>query len=108
MNSWLVTTMVARATLIPQVERQAQEYRSKTLPQTALGGAFTLDVAADKAQRDRLWDDLARGTAVTMSGPVFGLLIGWLVFSTVPTAASVLGTALVTTSLILLAISKPR
>lgn len=24
---------------------------------------FTLDVAADKAQRDRLWDDLARGTA---------------------------------------------
>lgn len=35
----VVVAMVARATLIPQVERQAQEYRSKTLPQTALGGA---------------------------------------------------------------------
>ena len=34
----VVTTMTARATLVPLVERRAQEYRSKTLPQTALGG----------------------------------------------------------------------
>lgn len=34
----VVTAMIGRATLIPMVERQAQEYRSKTLPQTALGG----------------------------------------------------------------------
>ena len=34
----VVLTMISRATLIPLVERQAQEYRSKTLPQTALGG----------------------------------------------------------------------
>lgn len=35
----VVVAMGARATLVPMVERQAQEYRSKTLPQTALGGA---------------------------------------------------------------------
>ena len=34
----VVSAMTARATVIPLVERQAQEYRSKTLPQTALGG----------------------------------------------------------------------
>ena len=34
----IVMAMTARATVIPLVERQAQEYRSKTLPQTALGG----------------------------------------------------------------------
>ena len=35
----VVAAMIGRTTLIPLVERQAQEYRSKTLPQTALGGA---------------------------------------------------------------------
>lgn len=35
----IVLAMAARATVVPMVERQAQEYRSKTLPQTAIGGA---------------------------------------------------------------------
>lgn len=45
----------------------------------------------------------ARATAVTMSGPVFGLLFGLLMFGTVPTAASLLGTAIVIAAIVLLA-----
>jgi drug/metabolite transporter (DMT)-like permease len=37
----------------------------------------------------------ARATAVAMSGPVFGLLFGFLFFGTAPTVASIAGTALV-------------
>jgi len=45
----------------------------------------------------------ARATAVTMTGPVFGLLFGWLMFGTAPTAASLAGTAIVIGAVILLA-----
>ncbi len=41
----------------------------------------------------------ARATAVTLTGPVFGLLFGYLLFATVPTVASILGTAVVLTSI---------
>ena len=45
----------------------------------------------------------ARATAVTMTGPVFGLLFGFLVFGTVPTWPSLLGTAIVIAAVTLLA-----
>ncbi len=45
----------------------------------------------------------ARATAVTMTGPVFGVLFGWLLFKTPPTPASVTGTIVVITAVILLA-----
>jgi drug/metabolite transporter (DMT)-like permease len=45
----------------------------------------------------------ARATAVTMTGPVFGLLFGWLLFGTAPTAASIAGTVVVIAAVILLA-----
>ncbi len=45
----------------------------------------------------------ARATAVTMTGPVFGLLFGWLLLGTPPTPASVAGTIVVITAVILLA-----
>ena len=45
----------------------------------------------------------ARATAVTMTGPVFGLLLGWLLFGAVPTPASLAGTAVVIAAVILLA-----
>jgi drug/metabolite transporter (DMT)-like permease len=45
----------------------------------------------------------ARATAVTMTGPVFGLLFGWLMFGTSPGAASIAGTAMVIAAVILLA-----
>ena len=45
----------------------------------------------------------ARATAVTMTGPVFGVLFGWLLFATPPGPASVVGTVVVITAVILLA-----
>lgn len=45
----------------------------------------------------------ARATAVTMTGPVFGVLYGWWFFATVPVAASVVGTLVVIVSVVLLA-----
>jgi drug/metabolite transporter (DMT)-like permease len=45
----------------------------------------------------------ARATAVTMTGPVFGLLFGWLLFGTPPGFASVAGTGIVIAAVILLA-----
>jgi drug/metabolite transporter (DMT)-like permease len=41
----------------------------------------------------------ARATAVTLTGPVFGLLFGYVFFRTVPTASSLLGTAIVLTAI---------
>jgi len=45
----------------------------------------------------------ARATAVTMTGPAFGALYGWLLFGTVPTAASAAGAAVVIAAVVLLA-----
>lgn len=44
----------------------------------------------------------ARATAVTMTGPVFGLAFGWLLFGTPPSLTSVAGTGLVVLAVILL------
>jgi drug/metabolite transporter (DMT)-like permease len=45
----------------------------------------------------------ARATAVTMTGPVFGALYGFVLFGTVPAAASLAGTMVVIVSVVLLA-----
>ena len=45
----------------------------------------------------------ARATAVTMTGPVFGLLFGWLLFGMPPAPASIAGTVMVIAAVILLA-----
>ena len=45
----------------------------------------------------------ARATAVTMTGPVFGLLFGWLMFGTQPAPVSVAGTIIVIAAVVLLA-----
>ncbi|HEX5043013.1 MAG TPA: DMT family transporter [Candidatus Polarisedimenticolaceae bacterium] len=45
----------------------------------------------------------ARATAVTLTGPVFGMLFGYALFGTVPTATSLLGTAVVLGALAALA-----
>ena len=44
----------------------------------------------------------ARATAVTMTGPVFGLLFGWLLFGTRPGLASIAGTTIVIGAVVLL------
>jgi drug/metabolite transporter (DMT)-like permease len=65
-----------------------------------LAGQVTLTFGLQRA-------GASRATAVTMAGPVFGLLLGWLLFGTVPGAASLAGTALVVPALLLLALGGP-
>jgi drug/metabolite transporter (DMT)-like permease len=67
---------------------------------TALVGQVTLTQGLVRA-------GAARATAVTMTGPVFGLLFGWLLFGTVPSAASIAGTAVVILSVVRLASERP-
>jgi drug/metabolite transporter (DMT)-like permease len=62
----------------------------------ALCGQWTLTWGLSRA-------GAARATAVTMTGPVFGLLFGWLMFGTPPGAASIAGTAIVIAAVVLLA-----
>ena len=59
---------------------------------SALVGQVTLTFGLSRA-------GAARATAVTLTGPVFGMLFGYALFSTVPTATSLLGTAIVLASL---------
>lgn len=63
---------------------------------TALLGQYTLTQGLARA-------GAARATAVTMTGPVFGLLFGWMLFGTRPAPASIVGTAVVIGAVILLA-----
>jgi drug/metabolite transporter (DMT)-like permease len=63
---------------------------------TALCGQWTLTWGLARA-------GAARATAVTMTGPVFGLLFGWLMFGTPPGFASLAGTGIVIAAVILLA-----
>jgi drug/metabolite transporter (DMT)-like permease len=50
----------------------------------------------------------ARATAVSMSGPVFGLLLDFALFRKAPSDASLAGTALVVGALTLLAVNRPK
>jgi drug/metabolite transporter (DMT)-like permease len=63
---------------------------------TALLGQVTLTQGLARA-------GAARATAVTMTGPVFGLLFGWLLFGTTPAAASLVGTIVVIAAVVFLA-----
>ena len=62
---------------------------------SALVGQVTLTFGLSQA-------GAARATAVTLTGPVFGMLFGYAMFGTVPTASSLVGTAIVLTALALL------
>jgi len=63
---------------------------------TALAGQYTLTMGLARA-------GAARATAVTMTGPVFGMLFGWLIFGTQPSPTSLAGTAIVIAAVVLLA-----
>jgi drug/metabolite transporter (DMT)-like permease len=63
---------------------------------SALAGQAALTLGLSRA-------GAARATAVTMTGPVFGLLFGWLVFGTAPSAESLAGTVVVIAAVVLLA-----
>jgi drug/metabolite transporter (DMT)-like permease len=63
---------------------------------TALAGQVTLTEGLARA-------GAARATAVTMTGPVFGLLFGWVMFGTTPSPASLAGTLIVIAAVVFLA-----
>ena len=63
---------------------------------SALVGQLTLTLGLARVRA-------ARATAVTMTGPVFGVLYGWWLFGTVPVAASAAGTVVVIAAVVLLA-----
>jgi drug/metabolite transporter (DMT)-like permease len=63
---------------------------------SALCGQWTLTWGLARA-------GAARATAVTMTGPVFGLAFGWMMFGTRPGVESLVGTAVVMAAVILLA-----
>jgi hypothetical protein len=71
------------------------------------------DSVATRAQLDAAETGLARAnaakaTAVTLTGPVFGLAFGYLLVGSVPAAASLAGTVVVLTTLALLSRSGRR
>jgi drug/metabolite transporter (DMT)-like permease len=66
-----------------------------------LVGQFTLTQGLVRA-------GAARATAVSMSGPVFGLLLDFLIDGRVPAWTSVLGTAVVVFALASLALNRPK
>lgn len=63
---------------------------------SALAGQAALTLGLSRA-------GAARATAVTMTGPVFGLLFGWLLFGTPPSPESIAGTVVVIAAVVLLA-----
>ena len=89
----LLATLHAGSQALP---RSASEVAGHLLvTAAALLGQVTLTFGLARARA-------ARATAVTLTGPVFGMLFGYLMFATVPTAASLAGTAIVLTALGLL------
>jgi len=90
----LVTTMMAGSRAIPKTGLEVPGHL--LVFATALLGQYTLTAGLSRA-------GAARATAVTMTGPVFGLVFGALLFGTAPSATSILGTIIVITAVVLLA-----
>ncbi|MSR75909.1 MAG: DMT family transporter [Planctomycetes bacterium] len=67
---------------------------------TGLAGQVVLTLGLARTQA-------ARATAITMTGPVFGLIFGWLFFQQAPLLLSSLGALVVITALCMLALRKP-
>jgi drug/metabolite transporter (DMT)-like permease len=89
----LVGTLVAGRDALPGDASEVAGHLLVTL--TALVGQIAITVGLSRA-------GAAQATAVTLTGPAFGLLFGFLLFGTVPSAASLAGTAIVLTALGLL------
>lgn len=82
----LVATLRAGPAALPRNGSEVAGHLLVTA--SALVGQITLTFGLSRA-------GAARATAVTLTGPVFGMLFGYALFGTVPTAASLLGTAVV-------------
>lgn len=66
----------------------------------ALVGQWTLTMGLARA-------GAARATAVTMTGPAFGMVFGWLMFGAVPSWLSLVGTAIACGAIVALAWNRP-
>jgi drug/metabolite transporter (DMT)-like permease len=89
----LAATLASGGTVIPRNGREVWGHVLVTLAALVGQVALTLGLARAGA---------ARATAVTLSGPVFGVAYGFALFGTVPTAASIGGMVLVLSALALL------
>jgi drug/metabolite transporter (DMT)-like permease len=90
----LLATLAAGEAALPRNGSEVAGHLLVTL--TALVGQVALTFGLARA-------GAARATAVTLSGPVFGVAFGYALFGTVPTPASLAGMLLVLASLALLA-----
>jgi drug/metabolite transporter (DMT)-like permease len=88
-----LATLAAGAAALPRSAAEVAGHLLVTL--TALAGQVSLTHGLARA-------GVARATAVTLFGPIFGMACGYLMFGTVPGAASMWGTLIVLTSLGLL------
>jgi drug/metabolite transporter (DMT)-like permease len=95
----LVATLNAGRAAIPRNGREVAGHLLVTA--SALVGQIALTHGLARA-------GAARATAVTLTGPVFGLALGFLLFGSVPTPASLVGTVVVLTALALLGWSGRR
>jgi drug/metabolite transporter (DMT)-like permease len=94
-----VHAFVDGVTLVPVDVREALGHLAMTA--AGLVGQFALTQGLSRA-------GAARATAVSMSGPVFGLLLDLAFFGVAPSVGSFTGTAIVVAALTLLAINRPR
>jgi len=94
-----VATLMAGRAALPHDAREIAGHLLVTL--AALVGQVALTQGLSRA-------GAARATAVTLSGPIFGIAFGVLMFGTLPTAASITGTLIVIPALAALGWSRPR
>ncbi len=95
----LIATLRLGAAAWPQ--SGAEWWGHLAISATGLLGQLTLTEGLRRA-------GAARATAVTMAGPVFGILFGWWFFGTTPGLAASAGTVVVLSALALLAWWVPR
>jgi len=95
----LIATIYAGNAAIPHGPREIAGHLLVFV--TAMAGQFALTQGLMRAEA-------ARATAVSMTGPAFGMLFGLLFFGTHPTALSLAGTALVVAALWRLARARPE
>jgi drug/metabolite transporter (DMT)-like permease len=89
----LVLTLLSERSALPRTTGEAAGHLLVAL--SALVGQIALTLGLSRA-------GAARATAITLTGPVFGLLFGYIFFRTVPSASSLVGTAITLTALGLL------
>lgn len=95
----LVGTILAGGAAIPKDAREWIGHGAVTV--AALVGQLTLTAGLSRARA-------APATAAALTGPVFGMLFGWVLFGTVPGMASLAGAALVLGSLARLGLAEPE